>query len=128
MQKNYSKFSNKFKKQENEVVETPVEETVVEAQVKEPTERLFNPNPATVEESTIQNYIKTAVVIGCEKLNLRKDPSLNSEVLCVLKKGEKVEVDLKIEGEPKVGDASFYQVCTVAGVKGYCMTKYISIE
>lgn len=125
MKQNYSKFSNKFKNKENyegirEPINLPVEEPKEEI-IREPIE-------TGIEEPTATNYIKSAVVIGCEKLNLREEPSKDAKVLCVLKKGEKVEVDLKIEGEPKVGDASFYQVCTVAGVKGYCMTKYISIE
>ena len=116
MKQNYSKFSNKFKNKENyegirEPINPPVEEPKEEI-IREP-----------IEELTVENYIKSAVVIGCEKLNLREEPSKDAKVLCVLNKGEKVQVDMSAHTTP-----DFYKVVTSAGVEGYCMSKYISIE
>lgn len=141
--KNYTKFSERFKKSEgeevineiNEKIENEIKEEVMGAPVDavveptaEATDRIFNPNPVTVEEPAVENYIKEGTVVECEKLNVRKNPSPNAEVLCILNKGDKVQVDLKIEGEPAPADVSFYQVIIAAGVKGYCVTKFISIE
>lgn len=119
--KNYSKFSDRFKKTENEEVVNEIKETI-ENEVKQ------EETVEVVEEVKTETYIKTGEVVGCEKLNVREQPYSNAKVLCVLNKGDKVQVDLKIDGEPEIADASFYQICTAAGVKGHCMTKFISIK
>ena len=110
--KNYSKFSERFKK------------TVGEETINEIKEQIDNEvEKEQVSEPIVENYIKTATVIGCEKLNLREKPSKDAKVLCVLNKGDKVQVDTAANTT-----SDFYQVCTVAGVKGYCVTKFIAIE
>lgn len=128
-QKNYTKFSERFKKSEGEKVVEEIKEKI-ENEVENElfTEIINDENVKKLDTSVEVSYIKEGKVVGCEKLNLREKPAKDAKVLCVLNKGDKVQVDLKIDGEPQISNTSFYQVCTAAGVKGYCMTKFISIE
>lgn len=64
----------------------------------------------------------TGVVIDCAKLNVRKLPFTSSDVMCVIKMGDKVVINE--EGSTDL----FYKVCTAAGVDGYCMRKYIEVR
>lgn len=126
---NYSKFSERFKKTVGEKVVEEIKEKIdneVESEIF--TEIINDENVKTMDTSIEKVYIKEGTVVNCDKLNLREKPSKDTKVLCVLNKGDKVQVDLKIDGEPVPSDISFYQVCTAAGVKGYCVTKFISIE
>lgn len=69
---------------------------------------------------------KTAAVSGvvtdCLRLNIRKEPSLNGEVLAVIDALSEVMVDIGSSSE------AFYKVCTVAGIEGFCMKKYIALR
>ena len=133
--KNYSKFSERFKKPEkkesvtsiNEVIEGQMTiEEVMEASNETMTE-VFNQVMDEIVEGK-QDEKVTGVVTGCAKLNVRKEPKSNATVLCVLDKGAEVVVELNHEGQPVPSDVSFYKVCTSSGVEGYCMTKYIEIK
>lgn len=64
------------------------------------------------------------VVCNCERLNVRKMPeaSPETEVLCVLEKGERVLID-----EAKSTD-EWFGVCTESGIDGFCMKDFIRIE
>lgn len=116
---NYSKPNNQpvepTPEKEEEVVET-VEETTEEEVVE------------TVEESAVEETVEetpvsaTGIVSDCNKLNVRKSPTPLAEVLCVIDKNSKVEID---EAE---STAEFYKVCTASGVEGYCMKKFITVE
>lgn len=118
--KNYSKYSENLKNSESEKV---LEETATELinntsnTVKNITNEYINNEP----EPTVP---KTAVgeVTGCEKLNVRKEPSTDSDVLCIINKSEEVKVDLEST------ESDFYKVLTVSGVEGYCMAKYLNLK
>lgn len=78
---------------------------------------------AEVEEVVAEEVAKPAMhtvgtVAGCKKLNVRLEPSSDSEVVGILNSGEKVEVD----GEAANG---FYKICTAYGLEGYCMEQYL---
>lgn len=110
---NYSNYSKN--NETEEVMTPPVEEEVTETvdtveqpKVKEPAEE-----PVPVN--------KTGMVTDCAKLNVRKNPNTNSEVLCVIEAASKVVID----EENSTG--GFYKVCTESGVEGYCMKKFIKI-
>lgn len=62
------------------------------------------------------------VVIDCAKLNIRKKPNTNGEVLCTVNVGSKLTI--------KNADApgNWYKVTTENGVAGFCMKKYVSVE
>lgn len=96
----YTKYS-KEPNVETEVVQT--EETVVE----EPTTPVVEP--------------KAAKVTDCVKLNVRKDPSTSSDVVCEIA----ASTNLVVYEEESTEE--FYRICTSAGIEGYCMKKYITI-
>lgn len=110
--KNYSKISEKKEEvpevveEVKEIVETPVEE-IKEEMVEIP-----------VEEVNLVD----GKVNGCEALNIRKKPTINSDVADVIKKDSKVTVYLKDSTE------DFYKIMTSKGVEGYCMKKFIKIN
>lgn len=83
---------------EAEVKPEPVVETVVPA-----------PNPKTVK----------GVVVDCAKLNVRVAPNSAGKVICVINAKAEVIIDLDKSTD------EWYRVCTVSGVKGFCMKQFI---
>jgi uncharacterized protein YgiM (DUF1202 family) len=61
-------------------------------------------------------------VVNPGRLNVRKQPSKDSEVLEVITRNSEVEIGL--DGETD----EFYKVRTKSGVEGYCMKEFISIK
>lgn len=106
--KNYSKMSTQpsvepaVEAEEIEVTETVSEEPVVETEV--------------VKEPVI------GLVSGCGKLNIRTKPTTSSDVVyeAVLKS------ELVIDLDKSTND--WYNVCTPAGVEGYCMKKFVTLK
>lgn len=105
----------------------PVEEPVVEETTVTPDEAAApqaDPEPtvdAKVEEDNKADTI-IGVVTECVKLNVRKEPVADAEVLTTIPLGAEVQVDIS---ESTNG---YYKVCTGAGVEGYCVEKYINID
>ena len=125
--KNYTKFSEHFKKSENEEVINEVNEEIVTEINTEPTEPVVEVTEKPVEE-TIDKGLVTGVVVGCEQLRVREKPSTTAKVICIINKSDKVQVQLRHEGEPVPADVGFYKVYIASGVAGYCLTKYINIK
>ena len=109
--KNYSKFSNN---KQNVVVDKPsFEAEIVEIEDEQPTCLNVTDNKKTVIEG---------FVTGCDKLNVRKEPNKESEVICVIDKDSKVVLE-------SIGIINgFYKISTAYGAEGYCMEKYIKIK
>lgn len=61
-------------------------------------------------------------VSGCINLNIRKGPSKNSEVIAVVSVGAELIIASNSIDKP------WYHVTTEAGVKGFCMNEYITID
>lgn len=61
-------------------------------------------------------------VSGCKRLNVRKEPNINADIVCVIEKDAGVMVD-----ESESTD-TFYKVYTEAGADGYCMKDYIRFD
>ena len=64
---------------------------------------------------------KEGFVTGCVKLNVREKPETNSDVICIIKLGDKIIIDNNYYNK------DYYKVYTVSGIEGYCVKKYISI-
>ena len=111
--KNYNQMSKKnYDKTESvEQVETPIDETPIdETPIEtEPVEQLTESEPV---EGTV----------GCEKLYVRSDATVDSEPVGVINRDSKVFV---YEDE---STEEFYKVCTATGLEGYCMKKFISVQ
>lgn len=103
------------------VVEPAVtEEPIVELEVtEEPVVEL------EVTEDPIENKIVEAVVSGAKKLNVRKEPVKDAEVVCVVTEGTNVTV------YPTESTDEFYKVfieCKNSFVEGYCVKSFITLK
>lgn len=84
--------------------------------------------PGAVE--TVENNIeeveetkpepKIGIVTDCIKLNVRKNPNPNAEIICEVS----AATDLMIDEEQSTD--TFYKVFTAAGVEGYCMKRFVT--
>lgn len=70
-------------------------------------------------ENKEETVSKFGVVTGCGSLNVRKEPSLDSEIICVINLSTEVEI------EENESTDEFYKICLPNGIEGYCMRKYI---
>lgn len=91
--------------------------------------RTEEPDVTTVEtpvekqiEPTIPRFVSGTVNESCKYLNVRKEPSADADVAKVIKAGTAVRID-NIDSTDE-----YYKVRLTAGVKGYCVKKYISIR
>ena len=99
---------------ENESVATeePIEGQTVIPEVK----------PVPDSEPVVEPEIrKFGQVSGCKKLNVRKLPSRDAEIVSELVEGSKVMID------KKESTALFYKICTEHGIEGYCMKNFIKV-
>lgn len=106
---NYSKYSNKTE----EKVEVAVVETEKETE-------------ATIDESIAEENAATktltGIVFGCNKLNIRDQPSLNGAIVCEIACGGIVVIDETTSTE------AWFKVCAENGAEGFCMRKFIKTE
>lgn len=75
-----------------------------------------------VTEEVVEPVAVVGVVIDCQKLNMRKEPSSDAEVIGTIAVGSEVSIDEAASTE------DFYKVCTAAGAEGFCMKKFISVK
>lgn len=78
-----------------------------------------------VDDAAPSGVIKDFVpgmVTNCLKLNVRKAPSADAEILTIIDAFSNVMVDISTSSD------AFYKVCTGTGVEGYCMKEYISLS
>lgn len=61
-------------------------------------------------------------VSGCKKLNIRKEPDGEAEILDVISNSSEIMID---ESE---STADFYKVYTESGLEGFCMKQYITVQ
>ena len=97
-----------------EKVDEPIEGQIVIPEV-EP-ELVSDPEPSVEQENR-----KFGKVSNCKKLNIRKLPSRDAEIVSELVEGSKVMID------EKESTALFYKICTEHGIDGYCMKDYITV-
>ena len=121
--RNYNQYANKpepeqAKEETVEEVIEPVEETVEE--VIEPVEETVE---EAIEEVTEVEEKSTEVAFGkvnCSKLNVRKEPSIHSNPLCIVEYGTRMEIS-EFNGE-------WVKILTPDGVSGYCMREFIDLD
>lgn len=61
-------------------------------------------------------------VVDCTKLNVRKDPDADAEILGTIPAGAEVMID-----ESESTD-DFYNVCAASGFEGFCVKRFIAVE
>lgn len=110
--RNYTQYSNNKKKPAAPVA--PAEALKPIAEAVAPMELVEE----TVETVTLPETVE-GVVVNCAKLNVRAEPKANGEIVCVLDAKSEIKIDVaKSTNE-------WFKVCTVTGVEGYCMRKFI---
>lgn len=132
--KNYTKYSEKSNNIIKDLDETVVEEVKLVIPEGEglaistepvdltiPEEPIVEPEEEIIEEGDAK---LTGIVTGCTKLNVRKEPYKDAEILCVINKDEEVVFDT----EEEATYVDFYKIVTATGVKGYCMKQFINIK
>ena len=121
----YSKFSGEEPMLVNDPeleVEDTVEEKVdepIEGQIVIPeveSEPVSDPEPSVEPENR-----KFGKISNCKKLNVRKLPIRDAEIVSELVEGSEVMID------EKESTALFYKICTEHGIDGYCMKDYITV-
>lgn len=107
---NYSKMFQAEPEPVVEPITEPEEIPVImgSIEVVEPEPEIFEPT--------------IGVVVNCTKLNVREQPSAGADIVCVLVALDEVQIDEDESTE------DFYKVCTVSGLEGFCMKKYIVIR
>jgi hypothetical protein len=123
---NYTQYSNK---KHNDAVKVEPEVCVDELATPEledvVTTAAVDVEPAEVkmvEETVEPEVIAKTVdgkVINCAKLNVRENPSLDANVVCVLDADAEIEINVE-----KTTD-EWANVYTATGIEGYCMRKFI---
>lgn len=124
---NYSQYSNNKKyKNPNHTRETapvasaaPVARIVESAtEVTKPVVETVVPMVETVETVTLPKTVE-GVVTGCAKLNVRAEPSVTADVVCVLNAMSEIEIDVD------KSTFEWFHICTASGIEGYCMRKFV---
>jgi SH3-like domain-containing protein len=72
----------------------------------------------TVDTATLPKTVK-GVVAHCTKLNVRSEPSITAEVVCVLDARSEVKIDVS------KSTSEWLSVCTASGAEGYCMREFV---
>lgn len=75
----------------------------------------------SVEESKDQSDKVTAVV-KCIRLNVRKEPFLESNKIGTLVTGDEITIDLSKSTD------SWYKVSTASGLDGYCVKDFVEFK
>ena len=112
-------FKNQNRRNYNQYANKPESEQVKEEAVEE----VIEPVEEAVEEVAKVEENPTEVAFGkvnCSKLNVRKEPSINSVPLCIVELGTRMEIS-EFNGE-------WVKILTPDGVSGYCMRKFIDLD
>lgn len=108
--KDYTKYAKAANETVEEVIETPVETAPeIEPIVEE----------VVVEEAPEIPQHKTGRVFSCAKLNVRKAPHFEADVVC------EIPVNTEVEINEAESTNDFYKICTASGIEGFCMKSYI---
>ena len=128
--KHYTQYS-KFSGEEPMLVNNPeleVEDTVeekvdesIEGQIVIPEVEPIVPEPVIPEPVVEPENRKFGKVSNCKKLNIRKLPSRDAEIVSELIEGSEVMID------EKESTALFYKICTEHGIEGFCMKQFIKV-
>jgi hypothetical protein len=134
---NYTKYSsdaaaalaNTVEEVEASVSDMPVLETIIstaDAVVKTDAvlETVISTADAVVKTDAVDTIIIAetvdGTVVNCAKLNVRANPSITAEIVCVLTAGSEIEINISKSTD------EWFNVYTAAGVEGYCMRKFVN--
>ena len=95
--------------------------------------RTHHEDPVLVDSTEIAEDIRVkeneeivkdiiGVVTDCLKLNIRKEPNKDSDVVVIVTCLEELKID------PDTSTDDWYAVCTVTGIEGFCMKKFVAVR
>lgn len=111
---NYSQYSKKNTTSTQPQPKKPAPAPEVKMEPMVP----ITPMVETVETVSLPKFVE-GVVVNCAKLNVREEPSTNSEIVCVLDVMSEIEIDVEKSTD------EWFKICTAIGVEGYCMRKFV---
>ena len=115
---NYNQYGNKTESTQVKEKEEVITPTDVDTEPVEDVDEIITEE---VEETNVEAQTKPAYgIVNCSKLNVRKGPSKNTDSLCV------VEIGSKLEVEPF--NEEWIKATTAEGVSGYCMLEFVDVE
>ena len=118
---NYHNYNQYGKKTESEPVEEKEEVITPTDTDTVPVEEADEVLTEDTEETNVEAQTKPAYgIVNCSKLNVRKGPSKNTDSLCVIESGCKLEVEPFNE--------EWIKATTAEGVSGYCMLEFVDVE
>ena len=118
--KNYTNYS---KSKKEKPVETIKEVAVPSSDNEENTEPVIT---EVIEDIVKEPKTVLGTVANCEKLNIRSDANKAAEILCIINKGEIVEIDEKDSSDDFY--AIIYGKSKEVSITGYCMKQYIKLN
>lgn len=76
-----------------------------------------------VEDTPVEEEVKEliGIVSDCLKLNVRKEPRKDSEVVAIVNCLNELKIDLDTSTD------DWYAVCTAAGIEGFCMKQFVNL-
>ena len=94
---------------------------------KHPEDSILNDANDIAEDAVVEEIEEAVediigVVTDCLKLNIRKEPDKDSEVVVVVTCLDELKID------PDASTDDWYAVCTVAGIEGFCMKKFVAVR
>lgn len=113
--KDYNKISKPIKNNKEEKVVEEMKDITLETNNVED-----SPVEEIKEEKTVEKIIpsnKSAIVVNCKALNIRKEPSTESKVIGVINENDRVSTFEDVK--------DFTKILTSKGIEGYCMTQYL---
>ena len=120
--KNYNKYYDKAVNKHNNVVEEKKDEEVVKNDIPEVVEEVKEEVPEVRDTYEVTEW-KYGTIVGCNKLNFRKEPTKNSDII-----GE-FQYDTTIRFAELDGNFEWFKVQDPKTNKvGYCMSEYIKPE
>ena len=108
-----------YRKEYNKSQTDKVEEELVE----ELDEKIEDNKVEEEQQEETQNQPEPVygVVHNCTKLNVRKQPSKDSEIVFVLNEGSEVSIDEENSTE------EWYSITHASGVEGFCMKQFVAM-
>lgn len=80
----------------------------------------------TISESNKEEVTEEKIIIGsvanCKTLNIRKQPSKSSEVICTLRVTEEVIINKAKSNE------NWFNIKTKSNIEGFCMKDFVNVK
>ena len=111
---NYTQYSKKTSDPKPNTPKVPVVPVSSSKEVKMEVELVKE----TVDTVVLPKAVE-GIVVNCSKLNVREEPSMDADIVCILDVMSEVEIDVT------KSDNEWFKVHTATGTEGYCMRKFV---